>query len=272
MPLTKTAYFIILIATLSLWGCKRKTHSTQSVANDTPKELLIYCENSMVAPLLELKAKFEKKHNCQVRIQNDCSQNLIGLLNYSHQGDLFIPAANSAFNTLRANTEFDLTDSVFIGYNHLVYMVKKGNPSNFDGQFKTLLNGSFSIIIANPSTSSLGYETRQVLLKNNSYDQILKNVVSLTSDSKGLVKSLQNNQADVVINWENTYFVNGNKNHIDVIRPLSAFGQDIPVYAAALSCSQEPTLARAFLNLANSESGENTLRKYGFSKRKPIIF
>jgi len=226
----------------------------------------------MVAPLLELKDTFEKNHNCVVRIQNDCSQNLIGLLNYSKRGDLFIPASASAFSSLVAKTDFHLTDTVFLGYNQLVYMVKKGNPLNFNGHLNSLLKSGYPLIIANPETSSLGYETKQVLSEKKIYEQLLKNVVALTSDSKGLVKSLQNNQADIVINWENTYFINGNKNHIDIIRPLSAFDKPIPVYAAALSCSREPTLAREFLNLATSASGENALRKYGFSKREPIIF
>jgi len=257
---------------LSVWGCKKKVSSNLQSETKEAKELLIYCENSMVAPLLELKEAFEKNHDCVVRIQNDCSQNLIGLLNYSRRGDLFIPGSGSAFTSLTSKTDFHLTDTVFLGYNQLVFMVKKGNPLNFDGHLNTLLKSGYPIIIANPATSSLGHETKKVLTKNHVYDKILKNVVALTSDSKGLVKSLQNDQADVVINWENSYFINGNKDHIDIIRPLSAFNEAIPVYAASLSCSEEPTLAREFLNLATSESGENALRKYGFSKRKPIIF
>jgi len=272
MPLKKLVYILLFLMLLSAWGCKKKAPSQFQSQTTESKELLIYCENSMVAPLLELKETFEKKHDCIVRIQNDCSQNLIGLLNYSQRGDLFIPASGSAFSSLASKTDFHLTDTVFLGYNHLVYMVKKGNPLNFNGHLNTLLKSAYPIIIANPATSSLGYETKQVLTDKKIYDKILKNVVALTSDSKGLVKSLQNNQADIVINWATTYFINGNKNHIDIIRPLSAFDEPIPVYAASLSCSQEPTLAREFLNLATSVSGENALRKYGFSKRKPIIF
>ncbi len=272
MSLKKLTYTLFLSIILNTWGCTQKVPSKLQSETTESKELLIYCENSMVAPLLELKASFEKNHNCVVRIQNDCSQNLIGLLNYSHRGDLFIPASGSAFNTLKSNTHFQLTDTVFLGYNQLVFMVKKGNPLNFDGRLSTLLQKGYPIIIANPSTSSLGYETKQVLIKHKIYDKLLKNVVALTSDSKGLVKSLQNNQADIIINWENSYFINGNKDHIDIIRPISAFDEAVPVYAASLSCSQEPTLAREFLKLATSETGENALRKYGFSKRKPIIF
>jgi ABC-type molybdate transport system substrate-binding protein len=96
--------------------------------------------------------------------------------------------------------------------------------------------------------------------------------VSLTSDSKGLVNRLKGDQDDVAINWKSNINVNGNADHIEVIYPQSPYNNAIPMYAAVMSCSTEPALAKAFLHLASEELSEAALVRYGFSKRPSIIF
>ncbi len=104
------------------------------------------------------------------------------------------------------------------------------------------------------------------------YEKLLPNIVALTSDSKGLVKGLKNDQADVVIDWESNLFVNGNRHYIDLIKPDLTNNHHVPIYAASLSCSSEPALTNAFFDFANSHLNETRLSKYGFTKRKTIIF
>ncbi len=237
------------------------------------KELIVYCENTMLNMVLDLKYLFEKEHGCKVIIQNDCSKNLMGIINYAAKGDIYIPSSSYSFKYFKQNTGFDLVDSLFLGYNHLVYMVKKGNPKGFNGSTGPLRHkGQYAVIIANPETSSLGYETKAFLEKQNAYKDVLESVVSLTSDSKGLMEGLTADQADVVVNWQSNILVNGNANHIEVITPQSPYNNAIPMYAAVMSCTTEPVLARAFLQLASQELSESTLSSYGFSKRPTIIF
>ncbi len=247
--------------------------SKKNTAKEQGKEeLIIYCENAVAPPIYELIKSFEKTYNCKITIQNDCAQNLIGLINYSHKGDIFIPSSSHSFNVLRQKTTEHLTDSVFLGYTSLVFMVKKGNPKNFTGDFSLLTSDEFAVIIANPETSSLGYETRKVLVKWNIYNDVLNNVVSLSTDSKGLITSLKNNKADVVINFASTIYINGSRNYIDIIPFDSKHRCEIEVYAGILSTCKNVDLAKSFMAYVNNPEGISVLNKYGFSKRKSLIF
>ncbi len=273
MPFIKHFIITLLLVFILLSGCKQSSHESDQADTSEKKELIVYCENSMLGVVMEFKDEFEVKYNCSVRIQNDCSQNLMDLISYTGKGDLYIPSSTASFDRFYSETGQALMDSVFIGYNNLVFMVKKGNPKKFDGQFSSLLKkDKHSIIIANPETSSIGFETRKLLKEQKLYDRLLKNVVALTTDSKGLIKGLKNDQADVVIDWESNLYVNGNRNHIDKIVPGLKNNQHIPTYAASLSCSSEPTLTKAFLTFAATQLNETRLSKYGFTKRKTIIF
>ncbi|MCU4157075.1 substrate-binding domain-containing protein [Carboxylicivirga sp. A043] len=273
MPLTK--YILTLTISLFLFngGCKEHRPKKFKKIVEPTKELVIYCENTMLNMVVDLKYNFEQLYDCNVIIQNDCSKNLMSIINYSGKGDIYIPSSSHSFKSFQKNTGFQLEDSLFLGYNHLVYMVKKGNPKKFSGNTAPLKRkGRYAVIIANPETSSLGHETKQFLRKQRAYDEVLESVVSLTSDSKGLVKGLKGDEADVAINWKSNINVNGNAHHIEVIYPQSPYNNAIPIYAAVMSCSSEPTLAKAFLHLASEELSEAALTRYGFSKRPSIIF
>ncbi|NPA37630.1 MAG: molybdate ABC transporter substrate-binding protein [Chlorobi bacterium] len=236
------------------------------------KELIIYCENAIAPSIYELKNLFEKEYHCKVTIQNDCALNLIGLINYSFKGDLFIPSSLHSFEMLRRRSNAEIKDSVFLGYNKLVYMVKKGNPSGFDGKIKSLLTNDYSLIIANPESSSLGYETKKALTNRKVYEKILNIIVSLSTDSKGLIRSIKNNQADIVINLESTVFINGSMQYVDIIPFDPKNPYTMKVYAGVLSTTENEELAKDFLTFVNTQEGKSILNKYGISKRKTLIF
>ncbi|TRX66268.1 substrate-binding domain-containing protein [Carboxylicivirga sp. M1479] len=273
MPLIRYIVLVFIGLLLFSGGCREQRIAKAKRVNSAPKELIIYCENTMLNMVIDLKYKFEQEYDCNVVIQNDCSKNLMGIINYSSKGDVYIPSSSASFKNFHKLTGCELNDSLFLGYNHLVYMVKKGNPKGFSGNASSLKKKEkFTVLIANPETSSLGYETKAFLQKQRSYDEVLENVVSLTSDSKGLVKGLKGDMADVAVNWQSNININGNVKHIEIITPQSPYNNAIPMYAAVMSCSHEPTLARAFLNLASKQLSESTLSRYGFSKRPTIIF
>jgi len=264
--------FILLVFSVVFWACNNDVRSKSATKEQKNKELIIYCENAVAPPIYELKKKFEKKYKCKVIIQNDCAQNLIGLINYSNKGDIFIPSSVHSFNELCEKTDEQVIDSVFLGYNSLVFMVRKGNPKSFNGDVMRLISDDYAVIIANPETSSLGFETRNVLKRWKIYEDILNNVVALSTDSKGLIKSLKDNRADVVINFASTIYINGSRNYIDIIPFDEEHHCEIEVYAGILSTSTNPDLARSFMAFVNNSEGKSVLNKYGFSKRKSLIF
>ncbi|TLX76876.1 molybdate ABC transporter substrate-binding protein [Labilibacter sediminis] len=263
--------YVLLILFFSA-SCKKTKKSSSIDTSSQDKEILIYCENAMVPALMELKTKFETNLNCKIKLHNDCSQNLSSLIRYSLKGDIYFPASRAGFLKLKSNQSPFIIDSVFVGYNPLVVMTAKGNPSGYNGDFSTLAQKKHAVIIANPETSSLGHDTRILLKKNGLYDDVILNVVALSTDSRGLVKSLKNKEAQLVVNWKCDIYNNGNIEYAEVF-PIPEIDQSpSEIYAGILSTSNHPQLARQFLDYAIGEEGISIFRKYGFNRRKTLIF
>jgi molybdate transport system substrate-binding protein len=259
--------FIILISQ----GCKQGASTSTAPEVETKPELLIYCENGMVSSILEISTQFEAQYNCKVRIQNDCSKNLIGLINYSQKGDLFIPDSYQAIAKLSKANPNVIADSLYIGVNPLVFIVKKGNPETFDASLLSLSKRSHAVLLANPETSSLGFETKKLLQETRLYDPVMTNALALSVDSRGIIRSVINGEASVAIDWLSSYHFNSNKNSVDTLSIQDAY--DVPrVFAAVLRSSEYPGLAQSFLATLSSGYGAQILAKHGIHKRRTTIF
>jgi len=262
-----TGIVVVLLFTIH---CKRI--SKEQSVSDEPEELLIYCENSMVQPLLELKSEFEDIWNCEIIIHNDCSQNLISLIQYSLKGDLYMPGSKNGFTALREKHNILITDSVFIGYNPIVLMVERHNPNQYSGDLKSLIANNRAIIIANPETSSLGYETQKILNNEDVYNNLLDNVVSLSVDSRGLIKSVYDKQAQVAISWRSDIYSNIYASELDIIAIPKSDESPPEVYVGLLSSVKNIHLAEVFLNYIAGERARIIFKKYGVTQQKSIVF
>jgi ABC-type molybdate transport system substrate-binding protein len=266
----RVIYFTFLII-FTLQSCKQATTKKNEPVVSIVPELLIYCENGMVTPILEISNSFETQYKCKVRIQNDCSKNLIGLINYSQKGDLFIPDSYESIAKLsKANPQI-ITDSLYIGVNQLVFIVKKGNPESFDGSFLSLSNRNHAVLLANPETSSLGFETKKLLEESNVYDPVMINALALSVDSRGIIRSVINGEASVAIDWLSSYHYSADKNSIDTIN-ISVNYEFPKVFASVLKSSENPGLAYSFLATLSSGYGTEVFAKHGIHKRRTTIF
>lgn len=272
-PLYIGRIWVVFLFLLS--GCFLFEKEKVQTSEEQEKHLIIYCENSIAPLLQDLKPLFEKKFNCKIKLINDCSQNLIGLINFSEQGDLFIPDSYKAISLLRDKSDINIIDSIFIGYNNLALLVPNDNPNMISGNLSQLADSGISIIIANPETSSLGYSTKELLNSHSNdsnalFDQVIKNVVSLSIDSKGMAKSIANGDADVAISWISEMYQAENKTLIDSVLIAQEYSSE--VYAGILSCTQNPILAKYFIDFVSSNEGSSVTKKYGLQKRKSLIF
>lgn len=254
-----------------LMGCKQGVKTDKKVESYTAPELLIYCENGMVSPILEISNYFQTQYKCKVRIHNDCSKNLIGLINYSQKGDLFIPDSYQAIAKLSKANPHIISDSLYLGVNQLVFIVKKGNPEAFDGTLLSLSKREHAVLLANPETSSLGFETKKLLQSGQIYDPIMSNVLALSVDSRGIVRSIINGEASVAIDWLSSFYYNSNKNSVDTISLQTNY--DFPqVYASVLKSTEQSGLAHSFLATLSSGYGTEVFAKHGIHKRRTTIF
>lgn len=265
-------FVIVILLGVLLASCYNQNKQELVGGGVQTKEVIIYCENVMVPPLMEIKDKFELQFDCKIKLHNDCSQNLASLVRYSLAGDIYIPGSRESFSKLQSKYYSYISDSVFVGYNNLVVMSLKGNPSDFNGELNTLADKKHAVIIANPETSSLGYETRKLLDSKDMYNDIKVSVVALSTDSRGLIKSLLEKEAQLVINWKSDLLNNDSAEEIELFAITESEELPAEIYAGLLSTSSHKDLAKKFLTYATSEEGLEVFRKYGFTRRKSLIF
>ena len=263
--------FVFVLFFVFVSGCRRSPVKKQPASVASIPELLIYCENGMVSPILEISNYFETQYKCRIRIHNDCSKNLIGLINYSQQGDLFIPDSYQAIQKLSHANPSIIADSLYLGINQMIFIVKKGNPEAFDGQISSLAKREHAVLLANPETSSLGYETKKLLKNNRVYDPIMANVLALSVDSRGIIRSIVNGEASVAVDWLSSYHNTSNRVAVDTLA-LNTDYEFPRVFASVLTSSQYPGLAHSFLATLSSGYGSEVFAKYGIHKRRTTIF
>ena len=81
-----------------------------------------------------------------------------------------------------------------------------------------------------------------------------------------------NNQADLIINFASTIHINGNINDVEIIPLESKYQKSLEVYAGILSTTNNRDLAESFMAYVNTPESKSVLMRYGFSKRKTLIF
>jgi molybdate transport system substrate-binding protein len=257
---------IFILLTL-LTSCVHNNDATKDPAPLYIPELIIYCENGVVAPIYEISQYFETRYRCKVTIQNGNVKNLTGMIDLDNNGDLFIPDTNYGFSVLREKQPEIITDSLYIGTNQLVYIIPKGNPESFDGQMASLSQKKFALIIANPETSSLGNKTKEILKSRNLYAKVINNIMTLSVDSRGLIRSVNSGEATLSIDWMSSYYYNNNQERVDMIH----FAPPVPksdIYASVLSTSQNPGLAQTFLAVLSTPHAVEIFKAHGIEKKR----
>jgi molybdate transport system substrate-binding protein len=247
-------------------------------SNNAPKdptplfipELIIYCENGIVAPIYEISQFFETKYRCKVTIQNGNVRNLTSLISLTNSGDLFIPDTNYGFSLLRENQPDIIDDSLYLGTNQLVYIIPKGNPEKFDGQLESMSQKKYAVIIANPETSSLGNKTKEILKNKDIYARVINNIMTLSVDSRSIIRSINSGEATLAIDWISSYYYNSNRERVDTVH----FSPPIPesdIYASVLSTSKNRGLAQTFLAVLSSPHAVAIFKAHGIEKKRSGI-
>ena len=249
----KQVFLIILL--FSLVSCANNKQKKT-------KELLIYCGITMEKPISEIAQIIEKQEGCKIFITIGGSENLYSSFLINEVGDLYISGSESYIEKGIAYNFIE--DTVFVGVNKAVMMVKKDNPKNIKNCLESLTNKSYKVIIGNPKSGSIGKETKKILDKKNIFKEVSKNTIYFTTDSKDLILAIKNNEADLIINWHASSTWDNNKSYVDELSIDEEFAKEKKIYLGLLKYSKHPTISRTFIAYASSEKGKAIFRKYGF--------
>lgn len=225
------------------------------------KELLVFCGITMIQPMSEIAAVIESQENVKISLIKGGSGNLLNSIKFNKAGDLYLPGSESYIK--QAKAEGLITESVHVGFNKAAMMVQKGNPLAIKNDLKELKNKNYTVVIGNPDSGSIGKETKKILDSAGIYDDVLKNINEMTTDSKRLIEVLKNKEADLVINWYATSLWDQNSEYIDTLSIDDKFSQKKRLVLGLLNTSRYPEITRKFMAYAASQEGQRIFDKYG---------
>lgn len=225
--------------------------------------MLLYCGITMVRPMTEIAALFEKAHGVKVSIAQGGSEDVFQSVRLGKAGDWFLPGEPSYVSAPDRQRLF--TARQVVGYNQLAIVVRKGNPKRVKPDLRELLRPDLTAVIGNADSGSVGKESRRVLQAINAYEKVLRAVAFLSPDSRSINNALKRGEADVALNWRATVFFPDNANELELVPLDPSVATRHPLVLLRLASSRRPEMAQKLLDLAGSESGQAVFRRYGFA-------
>ena len=229
---------------------------------ESKNELVFYIGITMVKPVNELAKNFEKTHDCTIKILQGGSQDLYESIKSSQVGDLYLPGSVSYRD--KNFKDGILLDGKFVGYNKLSLVVKKGNPKNIKPSLDELLNSKLNVVLGNEQSGSVGEASKKLLTKFDMYEKAISNAVYLAADSKNLVTSIKNGEADLTLNWYATTFWDDNKEYVEALPLDDKYSDKAKLVFNLLNTSKNKELSKKFMDYASSAEGREIFKKYGF--------
>jgi molybdate transport system substrate-binding protein len=247
-----------LLSLILLSGCG---DSGQVASKDQP-QLLIYCGITMVNPVKEIANLLEPELGVRFLITQGGSEDLYQSLKAAQKGDIYLPG--SASYRKRHLEEGLLGEYVSVGYNQSALFVQKDNPLKLSASLEHLRNPGLRVVIGDANSGSVGREAKNLLEQAGIYEEVRKNAIFLSTDSRNTNNALKNGEADIAINWRATGFFSENRDFVTVLDLPRDVAKPKELQMNLLSFSGHPEKARAFMQFAASEPGQAIFRKYGF--------
>ncbi len=250
---------VVMAGSLLLTACSDETGKS---APSYKEQMLVYCGITMVHPINEIARILEPELGVQIVITQGGSEDLYQSLNTARRGDLYLPG--SASYRKKHEKEGLLGDYTHVGYNQAAIMVAKGNPLQVSSQLEQLTRSDLKVVIGDPSTGSIGRETKRILDGAGLYDKVRANTIYLTTDSRNLSHAIRAREADIALNWRATAFFAENQDAIDAVDLAPEIAQPKKLLLNLLTFSSMPDKAKRFMEFAASEKGQAIFRKHGF--------
>jgi molybdate transport system substrate-binding protein len=230
----------------------------------TKPTLLIYCGITMVTPVKQIAKIIEKKHNCTIKITQGGSKDIYDSLKYAKRGDMYIPGSSSYRKKYKKDGF--LLEHTYIGYNQAAIFVAKGNPKKIK-DLNSLIDENISTILCNPKSGSIGKNGKKVLEKfggEEFFEEAFDMAAEIGTDSRNINKAIIDQKVDMAINWRATAFFPENKEYITAIDIDEKYAPKKAIEINLLSFSKNKKIARAFMDYASSQAGQEIMKKYGF--------
>ena len=231
---------------------------------DKKPSLIFYCGITMIKPIQEISKIIEEQYNCNIDVVSGDSEWLYEKLKEEQKGDLYLPG--SSFFRKKYLSEGLLLKEKYIGFNRAAIFVQKGNPKKIS-DLTSLLDDNISAILCNPTSGSIGEETKKVLKrfgKKRFFKEAFDKTLKTGNNSKDINSALIDKSVDIAINWRATRYWDENHHFIEDIEIDEKYAPKQRMVINLLKFSKNKKIAKALMRYAVSADGQAILKKYGF--------
>lgn len=266
------AVISVCLAALLLAACG--TPSVGEAATGTgptsSRTLTVFAAASLTQPFNDLGKHFEDSHpGVKVIFNYNASQQLRGQLELGARADVFASANHKEMNAaIAASLVVSGTQQIFVR-NRLVVAYPKENTGKITS-LADLARPNLKLIIADTPVPA-GQYTLDMLSKmsqdpafgSDFEARVLANVVSRETTVEAVANKIELGEADAGV----VYTSNITRAAADKVRVLEVpdqFNQIAAYPIASLANAQEPELAKQWIELTLSPTGQQILSSYGF--------
>jgi molybdate transport system substrate-binding protein len=263
-----TAWIVIFV--LTACGAPATQPSSSGGSASSNKELTVFAAASLTQPFNELGKQFEASNpGVKVTFNYNASQQLRGQLELGAYADVFASANVKEMNAaIQASLVVSGTQHIFV-HNRLVVVYPKDNPAQIT-TLADLARPNLKLVIADRPVPA-GQYTLEMLGKMSAdpsfgpdfQTRVLANVVSREATIEAVANKIEIGEADAGV----VYTSNVTRAAADKVRVLDVpdqFNQIASYPIAPLAQAANPELANQWIAFVLSETGQQTLSKYGF--------
>jgi molybdate transport system substrate-binding protein len=220
--------------------------------------LFAYVGAGIKDPVVDLVAGFERKTGIKVEMTFNNSGSLLGQLELSRKGDLYIPGSMSFVNKAKA-AGFIAEVIGPMAYHVPIIITPQNNPAQI-ATVQDLAKPGVRLVLPDKQATALGQTAFKIFTKLGIAADVEKNILAYLETPTKVIAAIQMGQGDAgIVEYSNA------RNHsqlgfVEIDRKVNIV-EELP--CASLKCSREPEATRRFLNYAKTE-GPLIFGKYGF--------
>lgn len=227
--------------------------------------LFVFCAAGLRTPVERIASEYEREYGASVQLQYGGSATLLGQLELSEAGDLYL--AGDETYVRQAREKGLVREEIPVARMRPVVAVNKNNPKNIRG-LDDLLRQDVRVAIGNPDQSAIGKLTRQLLTDAGKWEA-LENRVQAGGVFKPTVPEVANDvklgSVDAGIVWDSTV---AEYPELQAIRSPELDRGTAHITIGAASKAKDPTAALRFARyLAARDRG---LKQFAASGFEPV--
>ena len=246
------------------------TAVSPAATEPAPRMLTVFAAASLTESFGELAKQFEAAHpGVKVAINFAGSQQLRAQLEQGAQADVFASANTKEMNAaIQSSLVVSGTQKTF-ARNRLVAIFPKDNPGKI-ATLADLARPGLKLVVADKAVP-VGQYTLDMLTKmskDSAYGadfaaKVEKNVVSRENDVKAVLAKVRLGEADAGVVYS-TDVTPAAAQDVTALTIPDQFNQLASYPIAALAKASQPDLAQQFVDLVQSDAGQQLLSRYGF--------